>query len=76
MEVEEKEQDEAFQSVKDALQADSLLVHFDPAKPIVLTAMLLSIDHVMTDGHERPIAYVSRTLKSAEKNYSQVEKEA
>ena len=74
-------QDEAFQSAKDALQADSLLVHFDPAKPIVLACdasqygLGAVLSHVISDGHERPIAYVSRTLNAAEKNYSQVEKE-
>jgi len=66
---------------KKALQADSLLIHYDPTKqllvacdasPLVLSAML---SHIMPDGQERPIAYTSRTLMAAERGYSQLEKE-
>ena len=73
--------DAAFQSAKVALQTDSLLVHFDPTKPIVLACDASNyglgavLSHVMDDGQERPIAYASRTLNPAEKNYSQLEKE-
>ena len=78
----ETEHDTAFQSAKDALQSNSVLVHFDPAKPLILTcdaseygigAVLL---HKMDNGDEKPIAYTSRTLNPAEKRYSQLDKEA
>ncbi len=76
-----KAQESAFQSAKNALQADSLLVHFDSSKPLILACDASSyglgavLSHVMSDGSEKPIAYASRTLSAAEKNYSQLEKE-
>ncbi len=34
------------------------------------------LSHALHDGTERPIAFASHTLSTAEKNYAQVEKEA
>jgi len=48
---------------------DSLLVHFDSTKPLVLAGdtsqygLGAVLSHIMDNGQERPIAYVSRTLK-------------
>ncbi len=76
------QQSQAFQAAKNALQADSLLVHYDPARPIVLSCDASQygigavLSHVMDNEQDRPIAYVSRMLSSAEKHYSQLEKEA
>ena len=73
-------EDTAFQIAK-RLQADSLLVHFDSTKPLVLACGASQyvigavLSHVMDDGNERPIAFMSRTLNSAEKKYSQLDKE-
>ena len=75
-------QKEAFRAAKEALQADSLLIHFDPMKPLVLACDASDygigavLSHIMEDGQERPIAYTSRTLNVAEKRYSQLDKEA
>ncbi len=71
-------QDEAFNLAKDALQADSLLVHFDESKPLILSCDASQygigavLSHRMPNGEERPIAYASRTLNSHEKGYSQI----
>ena len=75
------EQDHTFVVAKSALQANSLLVHYDSSKPLVVACdasqygLGAILSHVMEDGSERPVAYASRTLSSAENNYSQLEKE-
>ena len=75
------EQQTAFEHAKEALQSDTLLTHHNPAKPLILACDASEygigavLSHVI-DNQERPIAYVSRTLSTAEKHYSQLEKEA
>ena len=77
-----QEQAEAFQVTKEMLLSPKVLVHYDPKKPVVVSGdaspfgVGAVIAHVMPDGKERPISYVSRTLSKAEKNYSQLDKEA
>ena len=74
-------QEQAFQAAKQALQADTLLVHYNEDLPLVLArdaspqGIGAVLSHIMPDGAEKPIAYASRTLTKAEKNYSQLEKE-
>ena len=75
------EQDKAFKNAKGTLCSASLLVHFDPLKPITLSCdaspygLGAVLSHLMEDGTERPIAFASRTLANAERNFSQIEKE-
>lgn len=72
---------EAFQKLKDILSSDLNLTHFLPNVPIVVAADACDygigavISHRFPDGTEKPIAHAARSLNSAEKNYSQIEKE-
>ena len=78
----QREQQEAFAKSKELLQSAELLVHFDPAKELVLATDASDygvgavLSHKMEGGTERPIGYMSRSLNGAERNYSTLEKEA
>ena len=75
------EQEQAFQASKELLTSSKLLVHFNPQLPLLVACDASAygigavLAHIMPDGSEQPIGYVSRTLNSAERNYSQLEKE-
>ena len=72
---------EAFQTAKNLLTSSKLLVHFDPARELMLSCGASAygigavLSHKFADGSEKPIGFASRTLSTAEKNYSQIEKE-
>ena len=57
-----------------ASQDDTLLVHYDSKRQVVLACdpslyeLGAVLSHIMDVGQERPIAYASRTLTTAEKN--------
>ena len=75
------DQEKAFKRSKELLTSSSLLVHFDPKLKLTLACDASTygigavLAHIMPDGSEKPIGYVSRSLTSAERNYSQLEKE-
>ena len=77
-----KEHNATFQSIKSALKSTSLLVHFDSSLPIVLSCdaspygVGAVLSHKISNTEEKPIAFASRSLATAEKNYSQLDKEA
>ena len=72
----------AFDTVKEMITSDTVLTHYNPELPIKLACdssaygLGAVISHVMENGEERPIAFASRTLNAAEKNYAQIHKEA
>ena len=77
-----KDEQKAFESSKSVLTTDTLLVHFNPDLPLILMCDPSSygigavLAHRMPDDKERPIGYASRSLSKAERNYSQIEREA
>lgn len=76
-----KPQQSAFERAKQILKDAQLLVHFDPSKELKLEcdASPYGVGAVLfhSVGNEyRPIGFRSRTLTKAERNYSQLEREA
>ena len=76
-----EECDTTFKTCKDLLTSEAVFAHYDTLKPIKLACDASSyglgavLSHVSEEG-EQPIAFVSRSLSKAERNYSQIEKEA
>ena len=74
-------EEQAFQQSKKLLTSESVLVHFDPKKELVLACDASAVGvgavlaHKYLDGSEKPIGFVSRTLTETEQKYSQIEKE-
>ena len=77
-----EEEESSFRQAKQALSADTCLMHYSPDLPLTLTCDASQVGvgvvlaHRVEQGVERPIAFASRKLNAAERNYSQVEKEA
>jgi hypothetical protein len=65
----------AFNTIKDILVSDKVLVYPDPALPKKLVcnvsrkALGAALIQVYPDGEERPIAYWSQVLQGTELNY-------
>ena len=76
-----EEQEKAFQEVKKSLTSPKVLAHYDPNEKLQLSCdaspygVGAVLSHVLKDGSEKPIAFASRSLAPAEKNYSQFDKE-
>ena len=72
----------AFDRVKRMLTEDTVLVHYEPARPLFLACDSSAygvgavLSHRMDNGSERPVCIASRTLSAAERRYAQIEREA
>ena len=77
-----KECEKSFQQVKEMLSSKTVLTHYNPKLPVILATdasmkgLGAVISHKTANGEEKPIAYASRSLSTAERNYAQIEKEA
>jgi hypothetical protein len=72
---------QAFESIKGILNSDLLLTHYDLSLEVIVAADASEhgvgavIQHRWPDGSVKAIARASCSLKPAEQNYSQIEKE-
>ncbi|XP_058447835.1 uncharacterized protein LOC131428145 [Malaya genurostris] len=73
----EVEQEKAFQDIKNLMISPPVLAFYDVNKPVTLSvdASSNALGAVLIQ-NERPVAYASKALSVAEKNYPQIEKEA
>ena len=76
------ETQKTFEKLKTLITAEIVLTHYDPDLPGRLACdssayeLGAVVSNVMENGEETPIAFTSRSLNSAEKNYAQIHKEA
>lgn len=74
--------EKVFTETKRLITSDELLTHYDPSQPIRLACdaspcgIGAVLSHTMVDGTEHPIAFASRSLTSAKRNYAQIDREA
>ncbi|XP_037518397.1 uncharacterized protein LOC119395190 [Rhipicephalus sanguineus] len=77
----EKKHQDAFEMLKKMIRSSTVLAHYDEKRPLILSvdASPYGIGAILAQkdafGREAPIAFASRTLGTAEKNYSQLDKE-
>ncbi|XP_065182106.1 uncharacterized protein K02A2.6-like [Sycon ciliatum] len=73
-------QQDAFRRLKELVVTAPCLVHYDPERPLMVSAHASSygIGGVLLQKHDgdwRPVAYASRSLTKTEQGYAQIEKE-
>ena len=77
-----KSHQDSFEAIKRALVSTDVLIHYNPKWQLKLDCEASSVglgavlSHILPDGTERPIHFASRSLTQAEKNWSQIDREA
>nr|CAD2199249.1 unnamed protein product [Meloidogyne enterolobii] len=77
-----EKQQKAFEKAKEILLSDLLLTHYDPSLPIIVAADASKdgigavVSHTFPDGTEKAVEHSAITFSPAQRNYSQIEKEA
>ncbi|XP_054279059.1 uncharacterized protein K02A2.6-like [Macrosteles quadrilineatus] len=77
-----QECEKAFTRVKEEIASDTVLTPYNPDLPVILATDASSVGlsavlyHKMPNNEERPIVFASRSLTAAERNYSQLDREA
>ena len=75
-------QQKAFEQIKQALVSPTVLAHYNPNRPTIISADASNtglgavLFQVQDDGQRRPVCYASRSLSDTEKRYAVIEKEA
>ena len=73
---------DAWGQLKRLMASSRVLCHYSPERQLRLACdasafgIAAVLSHIFADGTERPIAYASRSLLPAEKNYARIDKEA
>ena len=76
------EEDNAFQKLKDSIPSDATMAFFNPRKQIIVRTEVSFHEGLSAGLFQRtnkglqPVHYISRYMTSAEKRYSQTEKDA
>lgn len=78
----DKKCEDSFNTVKQHIQSQIRLAHYDPKLPLILATdanpvgVGAILSHVYPDGTEKPIQFASQTLSPVQQRYSQLDREA